>query len=206
MATSTQLPSRRRSTLGRVIAVFGVLFLAGVITAVCLGIAAIRSLRITDDTSPVRGDLLARLNVPRVSQVEVSVPSWLVVLGRVTASIADVDPRLDQGLGALQCGQVGVYQLGRNPSRRDALAMLELADNRLGEAGWNRIVTVLDEGQLVAVYESAGSRDTDKEIDAFVIVLDQRDLVMVSARGRTKPLVELAAAAFDEARLRELRF
>jgi hypothetical protein len=204
MTTSKQFPSRRRSTLGTVIAVFGVLVLTAVIAAVCLGIVVVRSLGIPDGTSPFREELFARLDLPHVSQVEVTVPPWLVVLGRVAASIADVDPRLNDGLAALKCGQVGVYELARVPSRRDVLTILELADQELGEAGWSRVVTVLEDEQLVAVYQSAGGGET--EFDAYVIVLDDRDLVMVSAKGRVEPMTKLVAAAMEEAGLRDLRF
>lgn len=204
MTDKTKRAPQRWGTLGRIIAVFGVLFVVGVIAVLCLGVVVVRSLRVADHTGPMRAQLLSRLNVPQLSQVEVAVPPWAVVLGRVTASFAEVDPRLNDALDAFKCGQVGVYELGRNPSRRDVLAMLELADQELVAAGWGRVVTVLEDGQLVAVYQSIGNDDT--EFDAYLIALDDRDLVMVSAKGRVEPVARLVTAALNEAGVRDLRF
>ena len=93
---------------------------------------------------------------------------------------------------AIHSGQVGVYELTKTPERELSPKLIAMADHRLGLKGWNRVATVLEASQMVLVYTLDDSNSTGKRIDAFVIVIDDRNLVTVSARGYAKPLMELA--------------
>ena len=98
-------------------------------------------------------------------------------------------------------GQLGVYQLDEQPSRQKALAMLELADQQLEPEGWSRMVTVVENDELVAVYGSDSSTRPGKPIEVFAIVLSDQELVIASVSGYPEPLFELASAELDRMKL-----
>jgi len=200
MTSSPHPQSRIGSTLARIAFVISVLFLALVILVFVAGAAVLRSFKPPSDMSELRTELRTCLDASSLSSVEISLPTWVATLGRVGASLADLDPEVKAALQTVAGGQIGVYELAERPSGSNALAMLRLADQHLEQEGWTRVVTVREEDALVAVYGLESSMRPGKTIEVFVIVLDERELVIASASGYAEPLFELASSAIDEFR------
>ena len=201
MVTPPQPRFRPGTALSGIVLVFSVLFLALIISGLVAGAAALRSLRPQSDMINVRDEVLSSLAMPRVSSVEVTIPSWVATLARAGASMADIDPQAATALRAVKDGQLGVYELAERPDRSTVLAMLKVADGRLTDEGWTRMITVLEEGKCVAVYGLDSSFRPDKAMRVFIMVLDDHDLVIVSTTGRAEPLAEFASSAMEGLRL-----
>lgn len=204
MTTSGHPKSKVPGAIAKIAVVLGILFLALLISGVVAGAAMLRSFRSSAEFGGLHRELIKHLDVSRDSDVEVALPAWALALGRVGASMADLDPEVTTALATLQSGQIGVYGLAERPTREAALGMLKLADARLLERGnWSRIVTVLDEGQLVAIYSLDEGQRSQNSIKVFLIVLDDRELVIAAARGCPRPLFELVSTRHGRLDLKE---
>jgi len=177
--------------------VFSVLLGTLLIVGVVAGAAVIRAFAPPTDKSELRRELLTGLDVSPVSSVEITIPTWAATLGRVGASLANIDPHAKAAIQTVAGGQVGVYELGEHPSRHAVTSMLETADTRLVAEGWTRLVTLLDKDELVVVFVLDSSLSPDDTIKVFAIIMDDRELVMVSASGYAEPLFNLALAEID---------
>jgi len=197
--TSLHPPQARTlSTRTRITLAFGVLLLTLLITGFVAGAAALRFLDPRPETSSVRDALLTGLEMSRVSSVEITIPTWAAALGRVGASLANTEPQVKAALQTLHGGQIGIYEVAEKPSRNHRLAMLDISDTRLESDGWSRMVTVLDDDELIAVYGLDSKMSPDKPIEVFVLVMVDKNLVIVSASGYAEPLFELASSAIEE--------
>jgi hypothetical protein len=190
-------------TLAKLILALGVLALTLILGAFILGMIALRSLQPSPDMRDVRNELLACLGQSPVASIEVAIPAWAATLGRVGASLTDLDPHLEAALQTAGGGQLGVYELSEQPPRETVRAMLQATDRSLGSKGWTRMVTVLDGGESVAVYGLDSSMRKGEALEIFLLVLSQQELVMLSARGYPEPMLELASAELADARLGE---
>lgn len=203
MTTSTPPHTRSRSTLGRILAVFGVLVLGLILAGFFAGTAIVRGLihgsNSPADMAELRSELLECLDVSRTTDIEVTIPGWIMTLGRVGASLSHLDPEARVLLETLRSGRIGVYELSESPGRESRLAMLETADAQLLENGdWNRIVTLIDNEELVVVYTDDSTLDASDDVELFVIVMDHRDFVMASARANAEPVLQLASSALED--------
>ena len=63
--------------------------------------------------------------------------------------------------------------------------------------GWQRVVGVVEERQLVAVYMPQRGV-SERRMKCCVAVLNDRDLVVVSARGNLEPLLAIARQHMDK--------
>jgi hypothetical protein len=201
MTTSTQLHPSSRNTPGRILAVFGGVVLALAVTAFVTAAAIVRSIRAPTDLVDLRAELVKNVEVEVLSSVEVAAPSWLTALGRLGAGVVDAEPEVKAALRTVRAGQVGVYELAAAPGRPRMRELLEWADDQVAPRNWTRVVTVLDNDQLVAIYASAPEARSGELIDCLVLVLDQRSLVLVSAMADAEPLIALVASRFDTLQL-----
>ena len=117
-------------------------------------------------------------------------PGLLSVARLATTWIDDIPDEARRGLAAVRRVSVGIYQLDGKLSGSDRVTMLEAADRKLGDRGWERVVAVANGKETVLIYTPKGWEKTD-EIRFCVAVQDGRDLVVVSAQAETAPLMEL---------------
>jgi hypothetical protein len=103
----------------------------------------------------------------------------------------NLPPEPKAALETLHGAEVGVYNLQDAPSALDYSAMFTAADKCMRRRGWERIVGVARSRQFVAVYMPRNLR-TAKRMECCIAVLNEQDLVVVSARGNLEPLLELA--------------
>jgi hypothetical protein len=117
-------------------------------------------------------------------------------LARFGSSFFHLPPEPKAALRALHGGEVGVYRLEESMSLPDYAAILKTADKSMRRRGWERIVGVSQGGQFVAVYAPGNLRL--KDVSCCVAVLNDRNLIVVSARGNITPLLELASTNLHE--------
>ena len=95
-------------------------------------------------------------------------------------------------LDAIHGGDIGIYRLDRSPSSEDISRLFAEADGDMRNHGWERTVSVVAHGQLVAVY-MARHNYLFSSPGVAVMVLKGHDFVVCSAKGNLRPLMQLAA-------------
>ena len=100
-------------------------------------------------------------------------------------------PEPRAALDALHGAEVGVYNLREEPGNVERGAILNNMDKAMVRRGWQRVVGVVEGRQLVAVYVPQKGV-SEKRMRCCVAVLNERDLVVVSARGNLEPLLAIA--------------
>jgi hypothetical protein len=126
----------------------------------------------------------------------VNVGYLTVGLARFGSTFFHLPPEARAALQAVDGGEVGVYEVKESMSRPDYAGILRTADKSMRRRGWERIVGVAQGSQFVAVYAPSDVRRT--EMSCCVAVLDDQNLVVVSARGNISPLLDLAQEHLHE--------
>ncbi len=125
------------------------------------------------------------------AHIQISVGPGLMSVARlVPMFIDDMPAEARHAIAALQEASVGIYRLEHNHAKSDRAALMAAADHRLGSRGWSRIVTVADGRDTVLIYTPADWQDPD-EVEVCVAVSDGSELVVVSAKAKTAPLLEI---------------
>lgn len=128
-----------------------------------------------------------------------------LALGRLTFGAAnlglhfvksdDIPPEARMILGSVKGAEVSVYHFRE---RSGSLArVLQDADRALEKRDCERVVGVMQERQLVAVYTPTKIR-SPRNVEFYVLVLNDHDLVCASANGDIKTILELAMSKAEE--------
>jgi hypothetical protein len=110
---------------------------------------------------------------------------------RFGAGFVPMKPEPRAALDAVRGAEVGIYKHEDGSPRQDYSATLALADKSMARRGYMRLVGVTQRGKLVAIYLPRGER-VKKVVDCCVLVLDEENMVIVSARAKVQPLLDLA--------------
>ena len=155
-----------------------------------LAFAIYRTITVGGDLRAARNVVLKELNVRYASKLEVSAHPLLVGLARFGVGLAPIDREARLALKAVRGAEVGVYQLTSNLDAEQRTTLFHKVDQRMEKRGWNRTVAVMDGDDMVLVYTPAGEMDLD-ELEAFVFVLNGRELVLVAGMGNLEPVRDL---------------
>ncbi len=120
---------------------------------------------------------------------------------RAGSRLFEMPPEPRAALDALRGAEVGVYRLKQDAGPADFTSLLANADGAMQRRGWDRIVGVVEKGQVVAVY-FPHRKVTFRGIKCCVVVLHGRDLVVASASGNLEPLIKIAEQHLDTGELR----
>ena len=187
-ATSPSPPLRIRP-------LYFVLSLFLILPVVCAGgIASYLHLR--SSTQALRSAVMESVPGQWHKRFAVNVGCLTLGLVRFGSSFFHLPPEPRAALQALSHGEVGVYHLEEPTSSPDYAVILKTADKSMRRRGWERIVGVAQGGQFVAVY--APGNVGVKDMSCCVAVLNDRDLVIVSARGNISPLLNLARRRLND--------
>ena len=129
----------------------------------------------------------------------IALNAGLLTLDAVRAglSCARLDPGARAAVQSVRSAEVGVYQLASGTPSPDRVAMLAAADSAMTIRGWERVVSVMDGRNLVAVYLSEKNISVNR-LKCCVLVFDGKEMVLVSIQGNPEPLLKYA---FDQAGL-----
>jgi hypothetical protein len=112
----------------------------------------------------------------------------------------DLPPEARAALNAVRSGEVGIYKLPENEQAfRDTSVIFPAADKAMKAGGWERVVGVVQGNQLVGVYVPRKGV-SPQNVGCCVCVLQERDLVVVSARGNLDPVLALARKHLEDVR------
>jgi hypothetical protein len=156
-----------------------------------LGIIGVASyFHLSSSSRALRGAVMESVPGRWHTHFAINVGGVTLALARFGASFSHLPPDAKAALQFLDHGEVGIYEIEATTSSPDYGLILETADKSMRRRGWERIVGVVEAGQFVAVY--APSNHRVKDISCCVAVLNDRNLVIVSARGNTVPMLEFA--------------
>lgn len=200
MKTPAQPPvlsEMRRPSTARWLWLLPVPVLAVALPLGLLVIGATGCFRVGGDAATLRRSVAQSAAADVDCTVEVRVSALLCGLVRGGLSLADVplDPEARAALDTLHGGEVGVYEL-RPRGDCNRAAVLRAADKSMRGRGWDRMVGVLHGDDLVAVYVPQKMR-SGRDCRVCVLVMADRHMVVVSARGNPEPLLQLALEHAD---------
>jgi hypothetical protein len=128
-----------------------------------------------------------------------------LALGRLTFSAAnfglsfvqsqDIPPEARMLLNSVKGAEVSVHQFDRGSG--DLSKILAAADRALEKRGCERLVGVINDRNLVAVYVPRKMRSA-KDIRFSVLILNDENLVCASARGDVRAILDFAMAKAHE--------
>ena len=126
----------------------------------------------------------------------VHVGSLTMGVVRLGSHCIHLPPEPRAALDTLHGAEVCVYHLREEPQSVDAAAIFSSADRAMKALGWDRVVGVTRERELVAVYLPHKTIRPAK-MSCCVMVFHDRELVIVSAQGNLEPLFEIARKRMD---------
>lgn len=165
-----------------------------------VGVALARSLRVPPHPFPdFRERVLLPLRLGTCSEVQVNAPPLVFTLARLVSHCVDIETEARSALRTLRNAQVNVYKLSEQPTRRVQLELIERMETHMRELGWTRCLCVLDHHDVVLAHVSDSIRDGDS-LEVCVVVLSNRDLVIVGARCDAEALSQLVNVALSRHR------
>lgn len=183
----TPIPAARSSSIFLGL-FFGIVVLtSGLIVAVALGVTSY--FRLSSDTRALRDGLIESSGVDWHQKIALNVGGLTLGVARGGLSLVHLDERARAALQTVHGVEVGIYELSAAEETPDRNAMLVAADKAMRARGWERVVGVMAESELVAVYVPE-KNTTLQRLNCCVMVFDGRQMVLASARTNPQPLVQ----------------
>jgi len=147
--------------------------------------------KVSSDVGALRDSVMKTVSATQEGQIEVGVGPLTLNLARAGLAFVDLEPEVRTALHVVRSAEVGVYKLRNKRQRLNHAAMLSAADKTMTDRGWDRVVGVMNPRELVAVYVPRQVRST-RNMKVCLVVLNEQDLVVASARSDLEPLMEIA--------------
>jgi hypothetical protein len=162
-----------------------------------LCIASTGCFKVSRDAGTLRDSVVNGAAARCEAKFEFGVGALTLGLARFGLSYLDLDPEARTALSALRGADVGVYEVIGRKRPANYAKILSSADRAMAARGWDRLVTVIDDGQMVAVFVPKDLRTT-RNVRVCLAVLSEREMVVASARSNLEPLLELAVQKSDQ--------
>ena len=121
---------------------------------------------------------------------EFGVGRLTLALGKLGLRFLDINPDAKTALSSLRGADISIYKLAHaNKSSRGSI--MAAADLAMKEEGWDRLVGVRRDGQMVGVYVPR-KMDSPRNVKVCLFVLSGQDFVCASAASDLEPLLALA--------------
>ena len=167
-------------------------FIALVLALLTLGLTG--CFKVSSDVRALRESVMKSGVMEWNQEIELGVGAITLNLARAGLAFVDLPPEARAALHAARGAEVGVYRLrdARKPLNRAAL--LSAADKAMAGRGWDRIVGVLDQCDLVAIYMPNDVRSA-RDVKICLLTLSGEEMVIACARSNLEPLMEMARQA-----------
>lgn len=159
-----------------------------------LAVTAVSFLTLDRDAAILRQRVMAATGSNWHTKVQLSVGR--ITIGAVRSGLAFVhnkdieDARL--ALAAVRHASVGVYEVQPGPADWSRQRLFAESDEAMLRRGWTRLVGVADGKDTVLIY-TPQNFDPDDPVDICVAVVNDRELVVVSASVDSAALADLVA-------------
>ena len=159
-----------------------------------LGVASY--FHLSSDTRALRNELTRASGTEWRKQIGLNIGDTTLGLARGALLFVKADRDAQTALRAVRGVEVSIYELDSKSKAPDCAAMLNAADKAMSNHGWERVVGVIDGDQMVGVFLPAKITSANR-MKCCVAVLDDRKLIVVSAKADLQPLVELVKSQSD---------
>ncbi len=176
------------------------LLIMGAATLLVLTIKFVRIFFLSPEATDLHRALSHGSAWPTTPEMKFSIGPGLLAMGRVAAWCTDDLPiEARHALRAIDGASVGIYRLDRRLMPLDRGRMLAAADTRLGARGWVRVVTVMENRDLVLVYLPRKT-DVSGRLEVCIAVVGEDKLVVVSAAAQTAALAKMVETYLPRSR------
>jgi hypothetical protein len=158
---------------------------------VLLSVGLCGCFRVNSDARALRDSVMKAATGDWEEKIEIGVGAITLNLAQAGLAFVDLGPEVRTALRALRGVEAGVYQHRHQQGTFDRAAVLSAADKVMTARGWDRVVAVVNESELVAAYLPGEARST-RNVRICLVVLNATEMVVASARTNLEPLVELA--------------
>ena len=156
-----------------------------------LSVALTGCFRVSSDVRVLRDSVMNSAAADWNEKIEIGVGALTLNLARAGLAFVDLDAEARTALQSVRGAEVGVYQLRYRHKPLQHSAMLSAADKAMASRGWDRIVGVMSQRELVAIYVRNDVRSA-RNVKVCLLTLNGREMVVASARSNLEPLMELA--------------
>jgi hypothetical protein len=151
--------------------------------------------RVSSDTQALRDAALDSGFAKAEEKIEFGVGFFTVGLARFASKYVDIPPEARTALASLKHAECAVYEVrGR---QGDLSSILNDADEAMERRGCERLVGVVHENELVAIYVPRHMKSV-RDVTASVLVLNREHLVCATARADAEDLLQLAMGKLGE--------
>lgn len=168
-----------------------VLLLLPVIPLGGLALGVASYFRLSADTRALRDELTQASGAEWHKKIGLNIGNLTLGVARGALQFTQLEPEAQTALRAARGVEVGIYELAPDSRTPDCAAMLNAADEAMRRRGWERVVGVLDGAEMVGVFLPAKMTSASRA-KCCVVVLDDRNLVLVTGGADLQPLLELA--------------
>jgi hypothetical protein len=145
-------------------------------------------LRLSSDTMALRQSFLSSTAGRWDKKVAVHVGWFTMAFAHLGGRFIHMPPEAHAALQSVRGAEVGVYKLQGEFVPLDGPTIFAQSDKEMGRRGWERVVGVEMDRDLVAVYFPKGKVSVHG-LRCCVLVSHDRDLVVASAKGDLEPLM-----------------
>jgi hypothetical protein len=143
------------------------------------------------DAGALRDSVMKSSTAEWEQDIELGVGPITFYLARAALAVAELDPDARTALNAVRAVEVGVYRPRGGLKQLHSAAVLRSADNAMARRGWERIVGVIRQRELVAIYAPRQVRSA-RDMKVCLVALNGEELVVASARSNLEPLAAMA--------------
>jgi hypothetical protein len=130
------------------------------------------------------------------TKIAVHLGAMTMALVRTGSRLFPLEAEPRAALETVRGAEVGIYKLASESRCAEPRSLLAAADKAMAGRGWQRVVGVCKEQDVVGVYVP-GNRIGLRRMKVCVMVLHERDLVVASVRGNLEPLMALAGERLE---------
>jgi hypothetical protein len=118
-------------------------------------------------------------------------------LARCASGFIKLPAEARAGIDSVRGAEVSISHLNEPGGAADFAALMAKADKSMGRRHWQRIVGVVQDKQFVAIY-APGDLRSFKNTSCCVVVLNDKDLVVVSARANLTSMLDIIQQRIHE--------
>jgi hypothetical protein len=142
------------------------------------------------DARALRNSFMASSEGRWHQRIAVNVGGMTTGLVRLGARFFKTPQEVQAGIQSLRSAEVGVYKWSDSPVRRVNGTILAAMDKKMLKRGWERMVGVFKDKDLVAVYVLSKGL-SEERIQCCFLVSHDDELVVGSARCSLEPILRL---------------
>lgn len=159
--------------------------------------------RLSSEMSGLRDSLQAASGRDWHRTIALNIGGFTFGAARAGLSFVEMPDQARVALQTIKGCEVGIYQTMADSETADRGAMLAAADQAMERRGWERVVGVIDDENLVAVYVPLKIASVSR-MKCAVMVCEGNQMIIASTRANLNPAIQFALAKADFSGARKL--